>query len=150
MFEPGSTRGTTPFDLTASFTSIDQDIPEAPLTVYTGYLKCGSFADNEMFTIVVPFGITQGLPFALYFKWTNIPDPSWTANVAITDAFKGVNLLDTASGKLQTKYCDATHNCMFTLTFVGKTGTLDLKLPPQDNGEDGESGVGSFEVAHVG
>ncbi|KAG7096268.1 hypothetical protein E1B28_003716 [Marasmius oreades] len=58
--------------------------------VFTGKLNWFTYAENEMVTLVIPRGVSNGAPVGLYYKWTVNSKGVRKANHAVNSTFHDV------------------------------------------------------------
>ncbi|PIL37679.1 hypothetical protein GSI_01373 [Ganoderma sinense ZZ0214-1] len=99
-----------PFTLTAMHTNTSN---VRSGIVYTGNLEWAPNAAEEMVTIVVPYGVTEGAFFGLYYQWTMSPLKHVPKqNVAVCGVFQDVKI--ESNGTITTTYKDAEYTYKFT------------------------------------
>lgn len=86
--------------------------------VFTGKLNWLSYADNDMITLVVPRGVSDGAPVGLYWEWTVDNAGNLKKNKCVNSTFRAVS----ASGGQTTG------------TFDDGYYTFEATIPSDDRG----------------
>ncbi len=101
--------------------------------VYTGRLgQWFSYAKDETTTLVVPYGVAEGLFFGLYYQWTVDAKGVEKANAPINGVFQNVQY--GADGSITAKFDSGYYT--FNFTFSGKQGSFVLSNPKGDKSAD--------------
>ena len=111
-----------PFKLSA----VRIDAARVPSTVvYTGKLNWLSYAKDEMITLVVPGGVSEGAFFGLYHQWTVDAGGNKKANHAVNGAFQDVkaDLAGHVTATFRASYYT------YDFIFDGQRGSLTLSNP---------------------
>ena len=116
----GTTSG--PFNLTARHIN---PANIRSIVVYTGTLEWSSYAVNEMVTLVVPYGVTDGSFFGLYHEWTVGADGVEKANDPVSGVFQDVKY--GVDGTITAVYKAEYYTYEFT--FSGKESSFVLSNP---------------------
>lgn len=109
-----------------ALTATHKNVTKVPsVVVYTGHLKWSPHANQEMTTLIVPYGVTDGAFFGLYYQWTKDPvDNTPKRNVAIRGRFKDVEVW--RSGRITATYEEGDYKYEFT--FDSDKGYFFLSL----------------------
>nr|VWP02013.1 Glucose transporter rco-3 [Ganoderma boninense] len=113
-----------PFALTAMHIN-PTNIPST--VVYTGRLEWFSYAKEEMTTLVVPYGVAEGLFFGLYHQWTVDAKGVQNANHTVNGVFQDVQY--GADGTTTASFQAAYYAYHFTFNGKDSSGSFVLKNP---------------------
>ncbi|PIL37684.1 hypothetical protein GSI_01378 [Ganoderma sinense ZZ0214-1] len=94
--------------------------------VYTGSLQWFQHAKEEMMTLVVPYSVSEGAFFGLYYQWTQGPPPNGSPkqNVAIKGKFQQVSPVS-SDGQITATFEEGGFKYQFTFS-SDKGGSLLL------------------------
>lgn len=95
------------------------------VTVYTGKLNWFQSASNEMITLVMPTGITNGAPVGLYYQWTVDAKGRGKQNSTIDTIFRDVFIR--SDGFIQGTFDDGCH-LTFRVTLFSDRGEARIEV----------------------
>ena len=128
----GDTSG--PFALAAMHIN-PTNIPST--VVYTGALEWYSYAKGELTTLVVPYGVTDGVFFGLYHQWTVDAKGVQKANAPVNGVFQNVKYA--ADGSTTATFNGGYYT--YSFTFNGKRGSFVLSNPKGDKSQENKFAV---------
>lgn len=108
------------------------DAVRVPSTeVFTGKLNWWSYAQNEMITLVVPSGITNGAPVGFYHEWTVDGAGHAKSNHSVNATLSSVST--SANGNITGRFTDGYYTYQATWLSGGKEATVRMSNPSGDN-----------------
>ncbi|EJF63184.1 hypothetical protein DICSQDRAFT_168065 [Dichomitus squalens LYAD-421 SS1] len=99
--------------------------------VYTGKLNWRSWAENEMITLVIPDGVSEGAFFGLYHQWTVDAAGNQKTNYPVNGVFQNVSADLSGAVTATSKASYYTYD----FSFHGKEGSFTLLDPNGDKSE---------------
>ena len=124
-----SNNTTGPFELAAMHIN-PTTIPST--VVYIGRLEWLSYANNEMVTLVVPYGVAEGIFFGLYHEWTVDTKGVKKANAPVNGVFQDVKYAADGTTTAVLKAEDYT----YAFTFSGTEGSFVLSDAKGDKSQE--------------
>ncbi|KAK7447460.1 hypothetical protein VKT23_014169 [Stygiomarasmius scandens] len=101
--------------------------PKPSTTVLTGKLNWLTYADNEMVTLVIPCGVSNGAPVGLYFEWTVDANGNKKGNVTENSTFREVSTA--SSGDVTGVFGEGYYTYKVTMASGGQEATLHMSNP---------------------
>ncbi|KAG7100238.1 hypothetical protein E1B28_002012 [Marasmius oreades] len=95
--------------------------------VFTGKLNWFKYAENEMLTLVIPRGVSNGAPVGLYHQWTVDASGVEKANNAVNSTFRDVKT--DADGETKGTFGDGYYTYKVTLRSNGKEVEIVMSNP---------------------
>ncbi|KAG7086110.1 hypothetical protein E1B28_003624 [Marasmius oreades] len=102
-------------------------------TVFTGKLNWLKYAENEMLTLVVPRGVSNGAPVGLYHQWTVDAKGVKKANHAVNATFRDVT---TDKGETKATFDDGYYTYNTTVQSGGQEVKILMSNPNHDQSDN--------------